>query len=105
MGLVFIEALRTGRWRALPAFDYTNIKAVIVMASSGKGGVAEEAEKRHNAADTVWKGKERDRLADGIRVRVAHREDGAIEMQIVKKKKEKEDCYEVVIEEATERSK
>jgi len=105
MGLVVIEALRTGRWRDLPAFDYTDVKAVIVAASANNGEIVEEVEKRHNAVDTVWRGEGRDRLVDGIRVCVAHREDGAIEFQIVEKEENKEDCCEEVIEEGTERSK
>ena len=44
--LVVIEALRTGLWRKLPVFDYTNVASVAIAASAGHSSIADEVRRR-----------------------------------------------------------
>jgi hypothetical protein len=88
--ILIFEAIRTRNWRNLPRFEFMDIKSVIVAASEGGSGIAEQLRALRQKAGVGWSSSEDSRLAGGIKARLGvSEEDGraaimAVGMQDIK---------------------
>ena len=75
--IFFVEALRTRGWRDLPTFNYMDVKTVIVGASMGGTGIADEVNTLHEQKGSTWRAERKDRIAGQVHAQLEKSSQGA----------------------------
>ena len=76
--LVYLaEALRTRGWHDLTTFNYMDVKTVIVGASMGGTGIADEVNTLHEQKGSTWRAEAKDRIAGQVHAQLDRTSQGA----------------------------
>ena len=69
--IYLFEALRTRGWRHLAKFNFTDVKSVVVGASSGGSAIANRAQSMHREHGSAWYATESDSIVGQLRIRLS----------------------------------
>ncbi|MCJ1362851.1 hypothetical protein MMC16_001957 [Acarospora aff. strigata] len=76
LAIFVLETLRTRGWHDLPAFDYQDLKTLVVGSSMGSDSVALAASLAHRSRRSSWKADPADAVVGKVKVVVERREHG-----------------------------